>query len=274
IYTQIQATNSAALVLNPGIYVIKGGGLLVSGSATVKGSGILIYNAGSNYPNSGGSFGAITLSNSGSISLTPATSGTYVGILIFQARDNTQTLSLSGVSVAGISGDIYAPSALLSLANSAALKLPVIVNRLTLSGAATGSGPAVGAAAAIGNSASLLAAAPSSILVSGGVVSGAWVGASSPLTTHYSPLTPQIHDLGIKGSQEFEYPNIVHEVLVNRFLREIGDNPSLGMVKGAKPPASLRVLADADVFSPIGSAWTGEHFWQLVSDELQTVLTA
>jgi Ca2+-binding RTX toxin-like protein len=137
IYTQISVTNSASVVLNPGTYVIKGGGLTVSGSGSLSGSGLLIYNAGSNYPNTGGNFGGITVSNSGTVSLTAATTGTYANILIFQARDNNRAISFSGSVVAGISGEIYAKAALLSLTNSAALKLPVVVDRLTVSGAGT-----------------------------------------------------------------------------------------------------------------------------------------
>jgi Ca2+-binding RTX toxin-like protein len=149
IYTQISATNSASLVLSSGTYVIKGEGLTVSGAGSITGSGVFIYNSGSNYPNLGGTFGGITISNSGTVSLTAATSGTYANILIFQSRDNPRAISFSGSVVVGMSGEIYAPNALLSLTNSAALKLPVAVNRLTVSGAGTsgltanGSNPAI-----------------------------------------------------------------------------------------------------------------------------------
>jgi hypothetical protein len=140
IYTSISVTNSASVVLNPGTYVIKGGGLTVSGTGSVTGSGVFIYNAGSNYPNSGGNFGAITISNSGSVTLSAATTGTYANILIFQSRDNTKGLSFSGSVVAGLTGEIYASAAALSVSNSAALKNPIVVNRLTVSGSSTGTG--------------------------------------------------------------------------------------------------------------------------------------
>ena len=88
VYDRITVSGSGKLTLNPGIYVIKGGGLTVSGSAALMGSGVLIYNAGSNYPALGGNFGGITLSNSGSLNVSPATTGAYAGLTIFQARDN------------------------------------------------------------------------------------------------------------------------------------------------------------------------------------------
>jgi hypothetical protein len=152
IYTQIKATNSASLVLNPGTYVIQGGGLTVSGAGSITGSGVFIYNTGSNFPNLGGTFGGITVSNSGTVSLTAATTGPYANILIFQSRDNPRAISFSGAVVVGMSGEIYAPNALLSLTNSAALKLPVAVNRLTVSGAGTSGLTGVGSSQVIDNS--------------------------------------------------------------------------------------------------------------------------
>jgi hypothetical protein len=65
IYTQISVTNSASVVLNPGTYVIKGGGLTVSGMGTLTGSGVLIYNAGSNSPTRGGALAASPLATAG-----------------------------------------------------------------------------------------------------------------------------------------------------------------------------------------------------------------
>jgi Ca2+-binding RTX toxin-like protein len=137
IYTQISVTNGASVILNPGTYVIKGGGLTVSGAGSLSGSGVFVYNAGSSFPNAGGNFGGITISNSGTVSLSPPISGTYANILIFQSRDNNRAISFSGAVVAGFSGEIYAKAALLSLSNSSALKLPVVVDRLTVTGAGT-----------------------------------------------------------------------------------------------------------------------------------------
>ena len=53
-----------------------------------------IYNAGSKFPNSGGTFGAITLSGNGTISLSPSTTGSYAGILFVQPAANTQASHL------------------------------------------------------------------------------------------------------------------------------------------------------------------------------------
>ena len=48
----------------------------MSGNAGVSGSGVMICNAGSNYPSTGGSYGSISLSGNGSYSLSPLSSGT------------------------------------------------------------------------------------------------------------------------------------------------------------------------------------------------------
>ena len=36
--------------MSSGIYIIAGGGFFVAGTASVTGSGVMIFNAGSNYP--------------------------------------------------------------------------------------------------------------------------------------------------------------------------------------------------------------------------------
>jgi hypothetical protein len=135
IYSQITVSGSATVTLNPGLYVIEGGGLAVSGAATLKGSGVTIYNASSNYPSTGGAFGAITVSGSGSVNLTPPAMATYAGVVIVQPAANTKALSLSGAAVA-LTGTLLAPKAQLVLSGSAQLNAALVVDTLTISGAA------------------------------------------------------------------------------------------------------------------------------------------
>src|SRR5207302_1543773 len=98
-------------------------------NASVSGSGVLIYNAGSN-----GTYGAINLSGNGNISLTPAPTGTYAGMLFFQARDNARGLSLTGNGIVIPGGLIYAPSAGLTVSGNGQFQGTSIVDTLTLSG--------------------------------------------------------------------------------------------------------------------------------------------
>ena len=94
--------------MNAGTYIIEGGGLTVSGNASITGSGVMIINAGSSYPATGGTYGGISLSGNGTYSLTPPASGTYTGIVIWQPKDNTKALALSG-NASGMTGTVYAP---------------------------------------------------------------------------------------------------------------------------------------------------------------------
>ena len=137
LYSQITISGSASVHLNPGVYIIKGGGLTLSGAARLTGSGVLIYNAGSSFPSGGGAFGGIAISGSASATLSPASTGVYAGITLFQSRDNNHALSFSGAAQTGISGFVYAQTALVTLAGSAStLKMGMIVDRLNSSGAA------------------------------------------------------------------------------------------------------------------------------------------
>ena len=70
------------------------------------------------------------------VRITAPTVGTYAGILLFQSRDNTRALAITGSGAAGLAGTIYAPAATLSLSGAATESLPLIVNQLNLSGSA------------------------------------------------------------------------------------------------------------------------------------------
>ena len=70
IYSSIKVSNSASLTMSPGTYIIKGGGFSVSGNANVSGSGVTIYNAGSNCPSTGGTYGSINWSSTGTFNLS------------------------------------------------------------------------------------------------------------------------------------------------------------------------------------------------------------
>ncbi|MGO9469265.1 MAG: beta strand repeat-containing protein, partial [Isosphaeraceae bacterium] len=133
IYSQISVSGNGTLTMNSGLYIIEGGGFTVSGNGNVTGSGVTIFNAGSKYPTTGGTYGSIALSGNGSYNLSPPTTGTYAGIVIFQSRDNTKALSLSG-NASGMTGTIYAPAAQLAESGNAQLNAAVVVDTMTISG--------------------------------------------------------------------------------------------------------------------------------------------
>jgi hypothetical protein len=126
-YIRITASNNCVLHFEPGIYAITSGGLTVSGNASLTGSEVMIYNAGS---------GSISVGNNTTIKLTPPSSGLYNGITIFQARNNPRQISWSAYAP-GLLGTIYAQGALLSLNYSALVNASIVVKRLGMTSNAT-----------------------------------------------------------------------------------------------------------------------------------------
>ena len=135
IYSGITVSGNGSLTMTAGIYVIAGGGFTVSGQASVTAAGVMIYNAGNNYVTPGGTtFGAVNLSGNGTITMTGPTSGTYAGIAIFQSRDNSKGVTVSGNSSAGIAGLIYALNASVTLSGNAELVDGLVAGTLNVSG--------------------------------------------------------------------------------------------------------------------------------------------
>ncbi|HJT77825.1 MAG TPA: MBG domain-containing protein, partial [Gemmataceae bacterium] len=139
IYSRISISGSASVTLNPGVYLIEGGGFTVSGGASVSGNGILIVNAGSNYPSAGSTYGPVILSGSGTISLTAPATGTYAGVVLLQPAGNTKALTFSG-GAGGLTGTVYAPSASLVLSGNARLRANLVVDTLAVSGNSVANG--------------------------------------------------------------------------------------------------------------------------------------
>ena len=133
IYSQISASGNGTLTFDSGLYIIEGGGLTVSGNASVTDFGVTIFNAGNKYSTTGGTYGSISLSGNGSYNLSPPTSGTYAGVVIFQSRDNTKVLTLSG-NASGMTGTIYAPAAELTESGNAQVNVSLDVDLLSISG--------------------------------------------------------------------------------------------------------------------------------------------
>jgi PKD repeat protein len=136
VYDSIRASGNCQLVLAAGTYVIAGGGFRVTGNASVAGSEVVIYNAGSSFPNPGGTFGNLQLTGNATSTLSSPTSGPYRGVLVFQARDNAQPIALSG-NHTGLDGTIYAAAAELKLSGNSVAHVALIVDRLSVTGQAS-----------------------------------------------------------------------------------------------------------------------------------------
>jgi Putative Flp pilus-assembly TadE/G-like len=107
----IQITGGT-VTLNPGVYYLEDGGLSVSGSGSLVGAGVMLYNDPSSNSDT------ITLAGSGnSITLSPMLTGPYAGITLFQNRTTTAPVTVSGSSttVLSMTGTFYAAAATLAV---------------------------------------------------------------------------------------------------------------------------------------------------------------
>jgi len=80
------------VTLSPGVYIMAGGGFHVCGASNLHAAGVMIYNT-SDPDASAATYGILTqfeLNTTGTVTLSPQTSGTYAGLTIFQ--DPTQDL--------------------------------------------------------------------------------------------------------------------------------------------------------------------------------------
>jgi Flp pilus assembly protein TadG len=115
----ITVSGGKTLNLNPGTYILLGGGLQVNGSSNLIGSGVTFFNTvwmsgdpSADDVGNANQYNPIVFSGGSSTDLTAPTSGTFSGILFFQDRnlpssDLNQQNTVSGGSSAVLQGDIY-----------------------------------------------------------------------------------------------------------------------------------------------------------------------
>lgn len=118
-YSKLPSFTSGDVVIfqQGGIYSINGGGFKSTG-ATIKmdpntSGGVMIYNNPSSTAQS--DVISITGNSAGSVNLSALTDGPYAGILLFQKRKATQSLSVAGGGSFTMLGTFYAANALLKV---------------------------------------------------------------------------------------------------------------------------------------------------------------
>jgi len=126
-YNGLSISSGGTTTMNPGVYVINGG-MSMTGSGTVSGSGVTIYLAPPN--------GSLSLTGSGALLLSAPTSGTYNGILFYQDKADTNSMKVAGSSGSIIQGIFYAPNAPLSLqgASGSQIYADLVVHALSIAG--------------------------------------------------------------------------------------------------------------------------------------------
>ena len=168
-YTSISNTGSGTLTLTAGNYIINGnlsntgsgnlvlgaGNYTITGNFTDTGSGTLTIGAGQqivigNLSLTGSGTltargvtfytkGTSTVTGSGSMDIEAPTSGTYDGVLFYQDRSDTHTVSVTGSGSDKIQGIFYAPSAPLTLTGSGSVSIAAdfIADSISLTGSGT-----------------------------------------------------------------------------------------------------------------------------------------
>jgi Flp pilus assembly protein TadG len=113
VYT-VNLGGNGDLTLNPGIYILKGGGMDTGGNADVTGSGVFLYNTYSTYPAAPGatpSCSTINLQGNSEMTLSAQTTGTWANLLVYQDPACSVEMKIGGNGTFNGTGSIYIPSA-------------------------------------------------------------------------------------------------------------------------------------------------------------------
>jgi Putative Flp pilus-assembly TadE/G-like len=141
----ISVSGSPNITLSQGIYYIAGGGFSFSGSSTISGTGVTIFNtSGANSGVSGcnSAFQPFSISGSTVVNLSAPTNNNngLEGILIFQDRriTSSSTNTFSGSTSGNINGAIYLLHSPLSYSGSSSSGYQILVaDKIGISGSVT-----------------------------------------------------------------------------------------------------------------------------------------
>lgn len=102
-------TWSGNIVLDPGVYILRGGQIKLGGNGSLTGSGVTIFLM------EGAQF---TANANNVVTLSPPTSGPYAGVTLYQEHGNASALTINGGAGSALSGFIYAPDAPITYAGN------------------------------------------------------------------------------------------------------------------------------------------------------------
>jgi hypothetical protein len=104
----IAITGSAQVTLNPGVYIMSGGGLQInSANSRITGSGVMIYNTSGPV-----AYGPVLFTGQSTANLSAPTSGTYSGVLFYQDRNLTSSSAnqIEATTNPHLIGSLYFPT--------------------------------------------------------------------------------------------------------------------------------------------------------------------
>jgi len=103
-------TIKRTVTMDPGMYVVSGGDLVIESTAVVSGTGVMFFLTGG---------ATVKIAGSATVQLSAPTSDTYAGILFFVDRDDLYaTHIINGDSASSFDGAIYAPNGHVEVAGS------------------------------------------------------------------------------------------------------------------------------------------------------------
>jgi hypothetical protein len=133
---KLELNSGADVTFLPGVYVIRDGEFIVNSGSKATGDDVLFYLEGTNNPR-------FNFNSASYVNFVGRRSGTYAGIVIFQARGSTADYSIiNSHSSSTIEGVIYLPDSELMLNsngtfNAASPFLSIITRKLTLNSLST-----------------------------------------------------------------------------------------------------------------------------------------
>jgi Flp pilus assembly protein TadG len=136
-YEGIQITGSGSVVLNPnpdgspGIYYLGSHGLSITNSGGLTANNVMVYSNGTS---------DINITGSGSLGMTPPTSGVYKGISFFQERSSSKNINITAQGNMDMTGTFYAAHAKVSITGKGNYANPIGSQWIAWQMAVTGTG--------------------------------------------------------------------------------------------------------------------------------------
>ena len=134
-YGGLYSNCTCTINMQPGVYIMAGGGFTKAGGATFVGDGVMIYvTENPTNPTGDGAPEPVRLAGTGALDLSPATSGPYANITLWQDAAITDDFIMRGSNDLA-EGIFYAPGAQLDFAGDSDLgSVQLIVNEFYIHG--------------------------------------------------------------------------------------------------------------------------------------------
>jgi hypothetical protein len=108
----IKFTGQANVTMRPGIYYMDNGGFEFSGLGSLTANEVMIYNDPASNSQT------VKITGQGAVTMSPPSSGLYMGMLVFQKRTSATPISVSGSGQYRVGGTFYAAGALVSVSGN------------------------------------------------------------------------------------------------------------------------------------------------------------